>query len=81
MLDVILCRTSTEETPKTYMEQLFSHTNMDFVFCNFNGGSDTEVAAIIFRCKGDSLGALKMWGGRGLAKSGRGIIIIMVGNA
>ena len=65
MLDVILCRTNTEETPKTYMEQLFTNTNMDFGFCNLSGGSDTEVAAIIFRCKGDSLGALKIWGGGG----------------
>ena len=48
---------------------------MDFGFCNLSGGSDTEVAAIIFRCKGNSLGALKMWG---VAKSGRGIIIIIM---
>ena len=82
MLDVILCRTNTEETPKTNTEQLFSNTNMNFAFCNLSGGSDTEVAVIIFRCKGDSLGTLKMWGGGGVAKSGRGIIIIiMVGHA
>ena len=70
MLDVILCRTNTEATPKTCMEQLFSNTNMEFVFCNLSGGSDTEVAAIIFRCKGNSLGALKMWGGGGWPKVG-----------
>ena len=79
MLDVILCRRDTEATPKTYMEQLFTNTNMNFVFCNLSGGSDTEVAAIIFRCKGDSLGALKIWGGGGGGvKSGRGIIIIIM---
>ena len=70
MLDVILCRTNTVATPKTYMEQFFTNTNMDFVLCNLSGGSDTEVAAIIFRCKGDSLGALMMWGGGGWPKVG-----------